>query len=161
MLLRMMIMGKCLLLAGNVDSFQMEGGFPSGPSRSMKTYSSLRLINNRSHATRNICFTNSVVQILLKSGYASLLKSQFPQFIVGKPSTSYEGCKAIHSLFSEKTRERSAASLRKIVAQKSGKNYLANGNQQDAEEFMRAVITMMSIELNGWDGFDIVNNQHI
>ena len=141
--------------------FGLKGGAPSGPSGSKKNQSSLRLINNRSQATRNICFTNVIVQLLKKSGYASLLKTQFPQFLEGKSPTSYQGCKALNSLYAETNRERSAASLRKLVAQQSGKLFLANGQQQDSEEFLRAVITMMSVELKDWEPFNIVNSEHI
>ena len=141
---------------------KLKGGGPSGPVNSRQIPSSLRLINNRSQATRNICFANSVVQLLRSSGYALLLRTQFPQFILGKPLSCYQGCKALFSLYSEQSnRERSAASLRKLVAQKSGKYFLADGNQEDSEEFLRAVISMMSDELHGWDAFDVVNNEHI
>ena len=51
--------------------------------------------------------------------------------------------------------------VRKIVAQKSGKEFLSDGSQHDSEEFLRAVIKMMSIELDGWEAFNIVNNQHV
>ena len=136
--------------------YGLKGGVPSRPSSSRQIQSSLRLINNRSQATRNICFANAVVQLFKKTGYASLLRSQFPQFIIGKPASSYQGCKALYNLYSEQSnRERSAASLRKIVAQQSGKDFLADGNQQDCEEFMRAVITMMSNELH----FFFIRNQ--
>ena len=119
-------------------------------------------MNNRSVATRNICFTNAVIQMLTKSGYAKLLRTQFLQFIAGKPASNYQGCKALHSLYLEHSnRERSAASVRKIVAQKSGKEFLSDGHQHDADEFMRAVITMMSNELEGWETFNVVNNQHV
>ena len=43
--------------------FGLKGGAPSGPSGSKKNHNSLRLINNRSQATRNICFTNVIVQL--------------------------------------------------------------------------------------------------
>ena len=121
----------------------------------------LRLINNRSQATRNICFANSVVQLMAMSGYASLLKTQFPQYIEGKPLGSFKGCRALHDLYMEESnRERSAALLRKLVAQQSGKDFLSNGHQQDSEEFLRATITMINIELNGWDTFNIINKEH-
>ena len=82
--------------------FGLKGGAPGGPFNK-STQSSLRLINNRSQATRNICFTNAVVQLFKKTGYASLLRTQFPQFIAGKPASSYQGCKALYSLYSEQS----------------------------------------------------------
>ena len=122
----------------NGRRFGLKGGAPGGASnRSTQTF--LRLINNRSQATRNICFTNAVVQLIKKTGYATLLRTQFLQFVAGKPASSYQGCKALHSLYTDvSNRERSAALVRKIVAQKSGKEFLANGSQHDSEEFLRA-----------------------
>ena len=103
----------------------------------------------------------TVVQLFRKTGYASLLMTQFPQFIVGKPLGSFKGCRALHNLYMEESnRERSAALLRKLVAQQSGKEFLADGTQQDSEEFLRAVINMMSMELDGWDEFNIINKEH-
>ena len=141
--------------------YGLKGGGGAPSEQSTGNQRSLRLINNRSLATRNICFTNSVVQLFRKTGYASLLQTQFPQFVAGKPDKNYQGCAALYSLYTEQTRERSAASLRKLVAQKSGKEFLADGSQQDCEEFLRAVITMMSIELHGWQAFNIMHNQHV
>ena len=93
----------------------LKGGAP-GRKGDEVVQSSLRLINNRSDATRNICFANAVIQLLNKSGYSLLLRTQFPQFIAGKPDI-YQGCKALRSLFCEQSnRERSAAAVRKLVA---------------------------------------------
>ena len=143
--------------SGWFPRFGLKGGAPSNTS----IQSNLRLINNRSNATRNICFTNAVVQMILKTGYSSLLRNLFPQLVVGKPVNSYQGCKALYSLYSEHRRERSAASVRTIVAKKSGKEFLANCQQQDAEEFLRALIDMMAIELHDLDSFNIIHNEHI
>ena len=96
------------------------------------------------------------------SGYASILKSDFPQFIVGKPDASFKGCKAISQLYCDQSnRERSTAQVRKLVAQQTGKLFLCDGNQQDSDEFLRSVISMMSIELDGWDVFSNMHRQHI
>ena len=114
--------------------FGLKGGSPGGESSNKRIQKSLRLINNQSQATRNICFANAVVQLFRKTGYASLLMTQFPQFIVGKPLGSFKGCRALHNLYMEESnRERSAALLRKLVAQQSGKQLLADGTQQDSE----------------------------
>ena len=144
--------------------FGLKGGAPPGGanSRKPKQQSSLRLINNKSNATRNICFTNSVIQLMRNSGYASILKSDFPQFIVGKPDASFKECKAISQLYCDQSnRERSAAQVRKLVANQTGKLSLCDGNQQDSDEFLRSVISMMSIELNNWDVFSNMHSQHM
>ena len=135
--------------------FGLKGGAPGGEPggsniRKQKKRSSLRLINNKSNATRNICFTNSTLQLMRNTGYASLLKTKFLQFIVGKPDANFRGCKAISQLYCDESgRERSAAPVRKLVAQKTGKAFLCDGNRQDADEFLRSVISMMAIELDG------------
>ena len=36
----------------------------------------IRLINNKSKGTRNICFINSVLQLLRKTGFADILSDQ-------------------------------------------------------------------------------------
>ena len=144
----------------NGNRLGLKGGAPGRPSNK-PIQNSLRLINNRSEATRNICFANSIIQLMQKSGYALLLRTQFQQFIAGKPDI-YQGCKALYSLYCEQSnRERSAASVRKLVAQKSGKDFLDNKQQQDSEEFLRALITMMTVELEGWDAFNMIHNEHI
>ena len=118
--------------------FGLKGGAPGGASTSkQKQQRSLRLINNKSNATRNICFTNAVIQLMRNTGYALLLKTDFQQYIVGKPDASFKGCKAISQLYCDKSnKERSAAPVRKLVAQQTGKAFLADGQQQDAEEFL-------------------------
>ena len=44
----------------------------------------------------------------------------------------------------------------RLVALKSGKLYLSSGGQQDAEEFLRALLQVLEIELNNHEGFQTV-----
>ena len=119
--------------------FGLKGGAPGGGGilrNGQNEDISLRLINNKSDATRNICFTNAVIQMIRNTGFGSFLKTDFPNFILGKPATSFKGCKALYQLYSNQSkRKRSAAPVRKLVAQQTGKAYLQDGNQQDCEAF--------------------------
>ena len=65
------------------------------------------------------------------------------------------------NLYKEKTtRDRSAAYIRQIVAQHSGKPYFDNSSQQDAEEFLRSLLTMLLDELTSTENFNSVQNDH-
>ena len=105
--------------------FGLKGGAPGGANTSkQKQQSSLRLINNKSNATRNICFTNAVIQLMRNTGYASLLKTDFQHYIVGKPDASFKGCKAISQLYCDKSnKERSAAPVTKIGGSADWKSF--------------------------------------
>ena len=79
---------------------------------------------------------------------------------MGKSTSHYKLCRALLSLYSEKTRERSAAPIRKLVAQMTGKGFLADGTQQDSHEFLSSLISVMVEELQTWDVFSAVNKEH-
>ena len=119
----------------------------------------LRLINNKSQGTRNICFVNSVLQLLRKTGYAAFICDELS--FENEPPGSYELSRALSNLYKEKTTHgRSAAYIRQIVAQHSKKPYFDNSSQQDAEEFLRSLILMMSEELATSVTFRHVQNDH-
>ena len=119
----------------------------------------LRLVNNTSKGTRNICFINSVLQLLRRTGYGAFLCDQLS--LQGEPPGSYKLCRALSNLYKQKTtRERSAAYIRQIVAIHSRKPYFDNSSQQDAEEFLRTLLTMISEELDTSVTFSNVQNDH-
>ena len=142
----------------DVKPIGLKGGF--GHTK-LQQASHLKLSNNKSEATKNICFTNSVLQLLRNTSYVSILLNQFPHFLVGKSPSQYKLCRALLSIYSEKTRERSAAPIRKLVAQLTGKMFLADGTQQDSDEFLRSLISVMCEELQTWDIFRNVNKEHM
>ena len=53
-----------------------------------------------------------------------------------------------------------AANIRTLVAQKSGKHYLDNKTQEDTEEFLRALDTVLSKELESSKEFAAVRDKH-
>ena len=63
----------------------------------------LKLINNRSEGTGNICFVNSVVQLFKWTGYATFLLTQLSPLLLGNPVSSYKGARALFNLYCEKT----------------------------------------------------------
>ena len=141
----------------DVKPIGLKGGF--GNKRQQQAIH-LKLANNKSEATQNICFTNSVLQLLRRTAYMTVILNQFPQFVMGKSASHYKLCRALLSLYSEKTRERSTAPIRKLVAQMTGKGFLADGTQQDSHEFLSSLISVMVEELQTWDVFSAVNKEH-
>ena len=149
---------------GELDGFQekkpigLKGGAKGNPKHNKI---GLKLINNRSEGTGNICFVNSVIQLFRMTGYATFLLTQLPALIESSPISSYKGCTALLNLYCEQTaRERSAAFIRKCVAQHSGKPYLNNGTQQDAEEFLGSLVAMVTTELATCIAFSTVQSNH-
>ena len=109
-----------------------------GGDRIQSQDNNLRLMNNRTLETRNICFVNSVIQLLRGTGYESFLKMQLEPVLIGATGDSYKLCRALADLYCAQNRgEASAASVRKCVAEHSKNAYLDDGSQQDAEEFLR------------------------
>ena len=107
----------------------------------------LVLSNNKSRLRKdqNLCFVNSVLQLLYSIDEFRLffLSVEAPGF-----SASFPVCREIAKLFSSKGEyEVSASELRRIVGLTSQKSYLANGGQQDAEEFLRTLIEQLMVEL--------------
>ena len=116
----------------------------------------LQLINSGSD-----CFVNSVIQLLRVTDYAYFLKIKLPPLLADKPSQDFDVCKVLSRLYSGKTRgQLSAGSIRRYVAQKSGKSYLNSGTQQDAEEFFRALEETISDELMLSEEFRVLRGKH-
>jgi hypothetical protein len=93
------------------------GGLKGGASGSRKrTKMGLKLINNKSSGTNNICFVNAVVQIFKCTGFAIFLMTELCPLLSNQPLDHMKGCRALVNLYSEQTaRERSAALVRKCL----------------------------------------------
>ena len=128
------------------------GGLKGGARDSHKQNKmGLKLINNKSSGTRNICFVNAAVQLFKCTGFATFLMTELRPLLGNHPLDYAKGCRALVNLYSEKTaRERSAVLVRKCVAQHTGKSYLNDGSQQDAEEFLSSLVSMISTELENY-----------
>ena len=138
------------------------GGLKGGASGSRKqSKQGLKLINNSSSGTHNICFVNAVVQIFRCTGFATFLMTELCPILDNQPPGYMKGCRSLVNLYSEKTaRERSAVFIRKCVALHSGKPYLNDGSQQDAEEFLSSLVAMISTELENYGGFTALRSNH-
>ena len=114
------------------------------------------LINNRSKSTANICFVNSTVQLLRKTGYLQFIESN--RNILTSDMTV---CHALYSLTTETTsKEKSSETIRKLVAIKSNRPNFNNGSQQDAEEFFRVLINVIIEELKDTSEFNVIHRKH-
>ena len=116
----------------------------------------LQLINKR-----NDCFVNSVIQLFSVTEYASFLTTKLAPLIGNKTSQDYKVCKVLSKLYSGQTSGQvSTDSIRRYVAQRSGKLYLNSGTQQDAEEFFRALEETISMELISSEEFRVLREKH-
>ena len=114
------------------SSGQKPGGLRGGGSGEQSRNHELRLINNKSKETRMICFVNSVIQLLRRSGYASFLNINLQHLLgISTGGHRYQLGQALAALYSgQNSGEVSAAPIRKLVAQHSGLAYLNDGTQQ-------------------------------
>ena len=140
--------------------FGLKGG-AAYTNQQQERNNDLRLINNKTKGTANICFVNSTLQFLKVTGFFTFILSNLPVLLVGTAENSLKGCKSLFKIYSQQTtREASAASVRRCVAQHSGKTYLNDGTQQDASEFLRSLLAMLSAELATSEVFDSVQRDH-
>ena len=91
---------------------------------------------------------NSTIQLLRQTEYATFLKNKFSNDISNASDIHSLSRSLSHILEKEFSDEPMSTTLiRSIVAKQSGKAYLDNGTQQDAEEFFRTLETILSQEL--------------
>ena len=95
------------------------------------------------------CFVNSVVQLIRNTGYVPYIRAHLPMLIANSTEDSYKLSKRLSYIYSENSvgQPKSTAFIRTHVAHMSGKHYLDNKTQQDAEEFMRTLEIVLSEEL--------------
>ena len=143
----------------NYASGQKPTGMKGGrPNKNLKPKRSnhLQLTN-----TRNDCFVNSVIQLVCATGYAAFMKNQLPHLLDGAPPQDYKVCRLLEKLYSGQAKGQvSTSTIRRCVAQHSGKLYLDFGTQQDAEEFFRALEETLSEELIASEDFRAIRDKH-
>ena len=133
----------------------LRGGH-AGKNHGANIENNLRLSN-----TNNDCFVNSVLQLLSASDYATFLRTDAANILVGTPPQSYTMTKLLSSLYSTEIREHiSTATIRSHVALMSGKSYLDQGTQQDSEEFLCALEETLSEELTAVQEFRHLRSNH-
>ena len=132
-----------------------------GEDESHNRENHLRLMNNRTLETRNICFVNSAVQLLRATGFKDFIEMQLPPLLLGSTGDKYKLCSALETLYCGQNRgEASAAPIRKLVAEHSNKEYFNNGTQQDAEEFLRDLEVIISSELSESITYKNIQEEH-
>ena len=112
----------------------------------------LILSNNKTRLRKdnNLCFVNATLQVLynieeVRELFQAVHPSEFPD----SWPISRELCRVFES---SGTHEISASELRRIVGVVSGRLYLANGGQQDMEEFFRILLSELEAEVSDDDG---------
>ena len=134
----------------------LRGGVANKSIKPNKTATYLQLTN-----TQNDCFVNSVIQLVMATGYGTFLRKQLPQLLEGAHPQSFKLSRLLANLFCGQLKGPvSTSSIRRIVAQKSGKVYMDLGTQQDAEEFFRALEETLSEELKGSADFEATRDKH-
>ena len=115
----------------------------------------MRLVNNTNlKSERNICFINTALQLL----HSVPRMKRFFQMREYRLSTEgkkkMQICDEIARIFSsDGSLSSTAAELRRLVATKSGRNYLNDGTQQDTVEFLTILLQEVEeeISVNNWE----------
>ena len=118
----------------------------------------LQLINRETD-----CFVNSVVQLIRNTVYVPYIRAHLPMLMANSPEDSYKLSKRLSYIYSENSvgQPKSTAFIRTHVAHMSGKHYLDNKTQQDAEEFMRTIEIVLSEELIESEEFKVSRDLHL
>ena len=112
----------------------------------------LVLSNNKSRLRKdqNLCFVNSTLQVLYRiDDVRDIFQCVDPSEFPNSWPISKELCRIFHSAG---THEISAAELRRSVGSASHMPYLANGGQQDMEEFLRIFLAELQREVDDEEG---------
>ena len=109
----------------------------------------------------NLCFVNCVLQLLgAVEEFRTFFSSALPLWTESQKKTPV-ACE-LSRIFSSR-RVISAWHLRSMVSIYDNKPYLSNGEQQDAEEFLRSLFNVLEKEfklINSTSGLDLLNKFH-
>ena len=108
------------------------------------------------------CFVNSVIQMIRNTEYASFIKIHLPRLLANVSVDTHKLGRLLTEIYTNSNVENevSAAPIRTLVANHSGKSYFDDNTQQDAEEFFRALEFLLSEELNESEEFERIRNLH-
>ena len=153
---------KCMRIQSGLEQVSeilsgLKGGAPSINANLGKysTNNDLQLINRGSD-----CFVNCVIQLLRCTPYVKFMKVHLPDLIANTSPDSYRVSKRLYYIYNDFVGPKSVAYIRTHVAQMSGKRYLDNNTQQDAEEFFRALEAVLNEELIDSEEFKAVRYLH-
>ena len=117
----------------------------------------LKLMNRGSD-----CFVNSVIQLLMSTEYMTFIECNLPHLLHQSAPDTYPFSRLLRNIYRKESlgKNISVAAVRTFVAHVSGKHYLDNGTQQDAEEFFRAMELILSEELLELESFRKCRDNH-
>ena len=113
-------------------------------------FSKMKLVNNTTLASeRNICFVNTALQLLHCVPRMKTFFEMREYRLPVEQKRQMKICDEIARLFNTDGNFIStAAELRRLVAIKSGRNYLCDGSQQDAIEFLVTLLQEVEYEIS-------------
>ena len=120
----------------------------------------LKLVNNTHlESERNICFINTALQLLFSVPRMKTFFHMKEYRLSTEKKRRMQICDEVARLFSSAGKvSSSAAELRRLVASKSGRNYLNDGTQQDTVEFLTTLLQEVEEEIsaNNWEAKVVV-----
>ena len=139
----------CLPKTIDKDNNSQDADMSSGcvPSTIYKS-PSLKHLHLRNNG-KNLCFSNSVVQLLSQTEIKYFLLTKLPT----QPDPAVCVAQELSRLYKMERKEDSTTYLCKLTADKSMKLYLKSGLQQDADEFLRALLDVLEKELTGYENY--------
>ena len=144
-------------LKGGMDQHQESTN--NWPTRNIVTESvedQIKFVN-----TGTDCFVNSSLQFFRKMGFMAFLKRELLPVMAHLNDQDYTLSKMLVNLFSDTTRQPVETSMiRSLVAIESRKPDLDRGTQEDAEEFLRSLIEIISKEFNKSLSFGDIKEKH-
>ena len=135
-------------------SFSPAGCEESRPKKQQKTSNSvyLRLLNQNG---LNLCFTNSSVQFI--GAVPELKKFLMNTMAIEPRQEAFATAQELARIFRSHAPEESTAQLRQLVSQRSGID-LASGRQEDVDEFLRALLSVLNEELADSDEYQKIRS---
>ena len=134
----------------------LKGGTPLNSKRiklsDMQEPSGHLKLNNK----QNDCFVNVGIQMMTKTCY-----TEIPALLTGGQDRTRPVSSLLSMLYGGRRSEvMSATSIRRYVAQSTGRLYLDMGTQEDAAEFLSCLEGVVYQELKNEKGFQLLRNKH-
>ena len=108
------------------------------------------------------CFVTSVIQLLISTEYMTFIECNLPNLLHQSAPHTYPFSRLLSNICRKESlgKNLSLAAVRSFVAHVSGKHYLNNGTQHDAEEFFRAMELILLEELVELESFRKCRENH-
>ena len=123
-------------------------------------FSKMKLANNTNlESERNLCFVNTALQLLHCVPHVNIFFKTKEYRLPKEQKRQMKICDEISRLFNSAGNcVCSAAELRRLVANKSGRHYLQDGSQQDTVEFLLTLLQEVEeeISVDNWEARIVV-----